>query len=151
MKIFEHCLDLPGHAVAEIWPAFVGLLQFPEKYLNGCDRSRVVERAEDGTVVWLTRTKHFGPAKLQDRVRLVAGESAEIMVEAGPSWPRSVLAVRLEQTVSGGRLRFSYEQDVVRDMASGMYAELRNKAYRQKDEAFVSFLMQELQRRRGGE
>ena len=145
MKIFKHDVDLPGYSAADIWPALMELLHTPERYLAGCDRSAVREVMAEGTLIRLIRKKYFGSSQLEDEVVFTPCQMVEILVAVGPRWPRSAQVIAIQARKSGCRLVFSYEQNVLKDPMTGIYAELRNKAYMQKDLLFVGLLKKRLQ------
>ena len=140
MQIFSHSIELPGLEREAAWEALLRIMHHPEWVVPSCEGSRVSEsRASDGRR-WLKREKNFGEMTIEDNVCLDPAGHVEIHVAAGPCWPRSWQEIDLEGTEGGVLFRFIYSQEKVQEFDNPRMAELRNEAYRSKDQEIVNLI-----------
>ncbi|MCI6531087.1 MAG: DUF1857 family protein [Mesosutterella sp.] len=144
MKVFSHSIELKGAGKSQSWEALEHFARHPDLLLPGCEGSEVHEfTSEDGNR-WLRRVKNFGTVSVEDHVFLQPDGHLEIHVAASREWPRSWQEIDIEETAEGVRFRFTYSQETPQSFKTPQILQLRNEAYRNKDQGLVRLIAQKL-------
>lgn len=145
---FEHLIEINDPLMplltpltrAQLWRGLVRRAEQPTEFVMGLEGYAVRSRGETASGAWLERRLDFGNFAVEDRVELTPMTDSFTRAAAGPGWPASTLAIRIEEPQPEALyLRFVYEFDdgAANDADVGVEAAqtlaLRRQAYYSAD------------------
>jgi hypothetical protein len=137
---FTHLIEinLPGHPLLlpltrdQLWLGLVLRAERPTLFLLGLDACHISERSESG----LSRTLHFGPMVVRDRVQFIAQQQVHYLVPQQDQIPASELRMSIDEPEPGALfVRFEYI-DAAGDLETeeeSFYNDFRREAYKAAD------------------
>lgn len=117
---FEHLVEINDPLMplltpltrAQLWRGLVRRAEQPTEFVLGLEGYALRARGTTAAGVWLERRLDFGSFAVEDRVELTPLAGSFTRTAAGPTWPASTLAIRIEEPRPAALyLRFTYEFD----------------------------------------
>lgn len=147
-KVFEHTIDLSGHANLTrelLWAGLEDFAHNPHEYVESMQASRVSACPSDDGRKRLARELDFGGALVvSDVAELLAPERLTTLVPASGPIPESRLDITIEEDEAGAfKLHFEYFETPNAEAAglSAAMQGLRQKAWLAKDQSLAQQLL----------